>query len=356
MSEASGRGESAPAIASKDRIRYRITLLLFAAVAAGIVIWFQRHIEPYVTETLIIGGTMSLWGLWKLFWSMYEDAGGEGSKDLTHKFLGGRGALRTIIFAAIIVTLLHLFTSSVYLRIAGARSGEESFKVQVLDSSNEVFMGPFEISPGQTVGRPMFPNFRSEHLTYQILSPHGFLPLPSDLARWGSDNIRVPGDFKRKELHVFALVPDEALYPDLRKPGEQLGEEYYLEVRAKGSTALLRNYMSGIVVTGAAAEDLPGPAALAHDEKVREELSNHFLHAHIDKPEAIVGALLEAEATRLESVEFAPHDIVEVRIGTWKQGADKGERQLVLTCRFVVPENTDRRTFLIGPLETGDCK
>jgi hypothetical protein len=357
MSDTSSTSESAPAGSTSggSPARYRVTLLLFAAVAAALVIWFQRHVEPYVTETLIVGGTISLWGIWKLFWSTFEGAGGDSGNDLTHKFLGGRGALRALIFAAIIVALLHLLTSSIYLRIGGARPGEESFKVRVLEG-NEVFMGPFTIGPGQTIGHPMFPNFTTRHLTYQIESPRGFLPLSSTLALWGSDSIRVPGDFARKELHVLAFVPDETLYPDLPTETDQLGDRYYLELRAKGSIALLRKYLRGIVVTGAAAVDLPDPSTLAHDAKVREELNNHFAHAQIDHPEAAVAALMEATAMRLESVELAAGNVVEVRVGTWKQIDGKDEPQLLMTCHFQVPASVDKRTFMIGPGERGDCK
>lgn len=357
MNDSSGGARAAPRAAdaqatkSEPRWRYRVTLLMFAIVAAALVLWFQRHVEPFVTETLIIGGTMSLWGLWKLGWSMYEDAGGGSGKDFTRKLLGGPGALRALVFGLIIVVLLHAWTSSVYLRYGGAPPGEESFKVRVMDGDT-VFMGPFDIGPGaSTVGYPMFPRFSTLRLRYELVEPRGYLPFDADLAPWSAHDYKVPGGFKRKPIHVLRLVPGFALLPDLPKPGESGGPRYYLELRARGQTALIGDLTKSIVITGATQPDLPDPLTLGRDATLRQEIADYLNRAPVNKPEAIAAGLLGAAAQTLASVELAGNDDVVVEIGI------NGEpREVVVTCRLKVPASTGgRHTFIVGPGE-GSCQ
>lgn len=335
--------------------RYRGTLFLFAIVAAAIVVWFQRHIEPYVTETLIIGGTISLWGLWKLVWSIFEDAGGEGGKDLTRRFLGNRAALRALWFAAIIVAMLHFCTASIYLRIAGARSGEDSFKVQILEGE-KVFMGPFELHPGETLGRPIFPSFRTHELEYQILDRRGFQPLKQTLAPWGTHDVKVPGDFARRTLHIVALVPDKVLYSDLPNQTETGGERYYLKVTAQGETAILNDYSKQLVVTGARLDDLPDQSTVSHDANIRQELGDHYAHAGVDQPETVVSTLLDAGVARLGSAELGADGAIEVEVGTWEEVDGKPQSKKKFECSFQAPADGALHTRVIGTLETGDCK
>lgn len=357
MNDASSKPEAAADAETRadTHNRYRGTLLLFAVVAAALVFWFQRHVEPFVTETLIIGGTMSLWGLWKLGWSMYEDAAGEGGSDLTRKVLGGRGALRALAFAAIIVLFLHVWTSSIYLRYGGASPGEGAFKVQILEG-DKVFMGPFDIGPGRTVGYPMFPRFRTQQLSYDIISPRGYLPEQAAFAPWSAHDYTVPGDFKRKELHLLRFVPGVALYSDLPRHGESGGERYYLEMRARGQSVTLADFSRGIVVTGVTAPDLPDPFAVARDATVRQELNDHFARPEVDNPGSIVATLMDSPLNLLASVELAAGDAVEVEIGVLDGADARQNRKPKVTCHVRVPATTSgRHTFIVGPGE-GECK
>jgi len=344
--DAVSAGEKAEAA---SRWRYRLTLLLFAIFAAAVVLWFQRHVEPFVTETLIVGGTVSAWGLWKLIWSMYEDAGGDGRKDLTRRLLGGAGALPAVVFGLIIVALLHAGTSSVYLRYGGARPNEEEFRVQVMDGDH-VFMGPYTLGPGTSIGgRPMFPRFRALNLSYQILDRPDFEPLALDLAPWSAHDLDVPGDFPRKRIHVLKFVPGAGLFSDLRKAGEGSGTRHYMEVRAQGKTALLDDLLQAVVVTGAIEANLPRPAALRRIGGLEKEITDYFKSQGIADLDAVVGGLLDADGQTLASAELKGGEEIDVEIGI--NGAP---RQIVVTCRLKVPDSMDERhTFFLGPGERG---
>jgi hypothetical protein len=337
------------------RRQYQWTLILFALVAAATVIWFKRHIESYVTETLIVGGTISLWGLWKLLWSGYEDAGGDGQKTLTRRLLGNPAATRALYFAALIIAFLHFTTSSIYLSVAGAAPGEGDFKVQVIENG-EVVMGPFEMSPGETIGNPIVPGFRTRKLTYQIVQPNNFLMLDKELPPWGAHDLSVPGSFKRKVLHIVALVPDKVLYSVLPKKSEPGGERYYLEIASGGKMTLLEDYLQALVLTGAGVKDLPSSSTATHDERIREEIADHFAHAGLERPEETVSTLLSADIQQLGSAEFAADAPLQVTVGTWLEEGGARKKVPSLTCQFVVPPDRGLHTLVVGVTQKGTCK
>jgi len=324
--------------------RYRATLLLFAVVAAAVVFWFQRHIEPFVNETLIIGGTMSLWGLWKLGWSMYEDASGEKRAGLTRRLLGHRDSLRALTFAAFVVLALHVCTSSITLRYGGARSGDgESFTVRVM-SGDEIFLGPFDVTPDKNVAYPMFFRFGNEPLRYEIASPSGFRPIDAKLAPWGAHKYKVPGDFQRKNLHYLYLVPGKLWYTRLPKQGESVGDRYYLTVRSNGTEAQYKDVYRGIMVTGVTSPDLPGDTAIARNFLLRQEVSDYFSDANA------VASLMDAPPMGVASPELKAGDVVEVEIGVLDESSTG--HTMETRCSIKIPNAVaDRHTFMVGPGE-----
>jgi len=344
--------------------QYQGRLLLFTAVAAATVVWFQRHVEPYVTETLIIGGTISLWGLWKLGWSIYEEARknteGEGEQDLTRKFLDSRSATRALVFAAVVVALLHACTASLYMRVGGGQPGVDTFRVQVLEKGNggdTVFMGPFELHPGDVEGRPIFPSFRSHTLEYQILSPRGYQPKTLTLRPWGAQDLRVPGSFEARTLHLVVLVPDLMLFSLLPPPGQPGGDRYYLNVTIKGRTERLADYSQQLVVTGAASADLPEASEIAASSAVRQQVADHFAHTQVTGPERVVAALFDASIARLASTEAGEGEEIAVEVGTSETVDGESRTTRMFTCKLRAPREGTPQVRVIGTtLETGECK
>ncbi len=340
-------------MAENPKGAYLWTLALFAAVAAALVIWFQRHVQPYVTETLIIGGTISLWGLWKLAWSFFTDAGGENQKDLTRRFLGTPGALSALLFLALIATLLHFLTSSIYFRPAGAASGESEFKVQVMEG-DKVFMGPFTVHPGEVLGQPFFPSFGTHELEYQITEPRGFEPLRKTLRPWSAHNIKVPGSFDRKVFHHVVLVPDTVLFSDLPALGQEGGPRYYVAITANGKSAVHPDFLQQLVVTGGAAEDLPSSDPVKKDDGIREELADHFSAEAIGSPQVVISTLLKADVARLASPEFGSGTPIVIEVGKWKAEGEQRVRVKEFSCDLKTPPGR-LHTLFIG-LSVKECK
>jgi hypothetical protein len=325
---------------------YLWTLALFAAVAAALVIWFQRHLQPYVTESLIIGGTISLWGLWKLLWTMFTDAGGEGRKDLTRRLLGTPGAFSGLLFLAIIATLLHFMTSSIYLRSAGASSGEKDFTVQVMEG-DKVYMGPFTVHPGEVLGQPHFPSLGSHELEYQILEPRGFEPLKKTLRPWGAHNIKVPGSFSRKVLRHVVLVPDTVLFSDLPALGQEGGPRYYLSVTANDQTSVYPDLLQQLVVSGSEQPDLPSSDSVKN-EAIRREMQDHFNADPAVPADVVIGTLLKADVATLASAELRAGTPIVVEVGKWKAEGDQRVRVREFSCKLTTPQAGGMHTLFIG--------
>jgi len=334
---------------SKDESKgaYLWTLALFAVVAAALVIWFQRHLQPYVTESLIIGGTISLWGLWKLVWTMFTDAGGEGRKDLTRRLLGTPGAFSGLLFLAAIAALLHFMTSSIYLRSAGASSGEKDFTVQVLEG-DKIYMGPFTVHPGEVLGEPHFPSFGTHELEYQILEPRGFEPLKKTLRPWGAHNIKVPGSFSRKVLRHVVLVPDTILFADLPPLGQEGGPRYYLSVTADDKSSVHPDLLQQLVVTGSERPDLPASDPVKKDAGIRQELDDHFRADPNVPAEVVIGTLLKADVATLASAELKAGTPIVVEVGKWKTEGDQRVRIREFSCKLTTPQAGGMHTLFIG--------
>jgi hypothetical protein len=334
---------------------YRWTLVLFAAVAAAIVIWFQRHVEPFVTGTLIIGGTISAWGLWQLGWSFFTGAGGEGRQDLTRRFLGTRNARRALWFAALVTLLLHVFTTSTYLRFEGATVGENEFTVQAVERG-KIFRGPYTLHPGDVIGYPTFPGFRTRELEFQILDRRGFLPLQKTLRPGGALDIKVPGSFARKVYHHIVLVPDGPLYSRLPRADQPGAQRLYLSLTIGGETVMLPDYLRGLVVTGTAMEDLPKVTDVQGDTLIRQEITDQYKRSGFQDQEEAIATLMSSDVARLGSAEFGPGTTFVVEVGTWQFEEGPDSRQKRFSCELTVPTDGAVHTRTIGPTVEGTCK
>jgi hypothetical protein len=333
---------------------YRWTLVLFAVVAAALVVWFQRHVEPFVTGTLVIGGTISAWGLWQLGWSFYKDAGGGDGEDLTRRLLGNRRAWRALLFGALVVAALHLLTSSVYLRFEGAGPGESEFRVQVLEG-DQVFMGPYTLHAGDVVGFPRFPTWKPRALRFQIIEPRKYAEEPRPLPLWGALDMKVPGSFHDKAFYNVVFVPDMALYSELPPRRFKGGLRHYLAVTFNGQTVKLPDFTQQLVVTGAPEQDLPDKYTVRRDELVREEVTDYYLQAAVEDHATVIATLLNAEPARLGSAEFTSGAKLGVEVGTWTTGASGREEKKTFACELLVPTDGVMHTLIIGPT-TGECQ
>src|SRR5690606_26169173 len=94
---------------------YRLNLVLLLTVVALATFWFYRHLYYWVTESLIAGAAISVWGTLRLLQSLFQWSGGEETASFTRKLIGQKTATRFLGTALFIAILLSLTTSSVYI-------------------------------------------------------------------------------------------------------------------------------------------------------------------------------------------------------------------------------------------------
>ena len=336
---------------------YRGTLALFALLAAGLVVWFQWHVEPFVTGTLVIGGTITAWGVWQLALSFYKKGGGGDGQDVMRRWLRKPRAWLTMLFGMFVVAVLHFLTSSVYLRFEGAEQGESEFRVQVLGGKGKdakVFMGPYTLHAGDVVGYPRFPTWESRELTFQILEPRKYDVKQKPLPTWGRLDIKVPGSFDDKAFYNVVFVPDMALYSNLPPRRIKGGTRHYLDVTFNGKTVTLPDFAQQLVVTGQPEQDLPDKYAVRGDDLIREEITDYYLQAEIEDRDTVIATLFNAQPARLGTAEFTPGAKLVVEVGKWTGDAGRDKKK-DFSCELSVPTDGVMHVLVIGPTMLGEC-
>ena len=79
--------ESPTSTVDQDRRRMRVNLACFTVLAVLYTIWFQRHLKGFVTQSLLLGGSLSLLGIWKLLWEAIGVGSGERPDDWIRRVL-----------------------------------------------------------------------------------------------------------------------------------------------------------------------------------------------------------------------------------------------------------------------------
>ncbi|MCD6388876.1 MAG: hypothetical protein J7L69_05645 [Desulfobulbaceae bacterium] len=103
--------------------RYRLNLCLLVLFAVFGMIWFYRHLHLYVTETTLVGGTLSVWGVWKLLQSLIKWGVDTAEISFSHRFLGRPVFTEYLFLSSLLLACLYLGTSSIYLSYEGAKPG-----------------------------------------------------------------------------------------------------------------------------------------------------------------------------------------------------------------------------------------
>lgn len=191
--------------------RYRINLILLVFLIICLTFWFYKHLHLYVTESAFIGGTLTLWGGWKLIQSWVKWGLETADKSLIQRYIGRTAATEYLVLAFIVLCVLYVTTSSVYLVYEGAKAGETEFSIVVTQNDNP-YLEPVKVASYQRVaGRPFFLRFSSFGLKFNIIHPHGFEPIEKRFRPWTNIYLRVPIDFKRKDFHLIRLIPGASL-------------------------------------------------------------------------------------------------------------------------------------------------
>ena len=306
--------------------RYRLNLCLLVLLAVFGMIWFYRHLHLYVTETTFVGGTLSVWGVWKLVQSWVNWGLDTAEISLARRFLGRPACTEYLVLSSLLLACLYLGTSSIYFSYEGGKPGEEKYMVEVSADSN-LFLEPQEVTSWQRIaGKPFFFRTRSKDLIFEITEPGGYLPIKFEKSEkfkpWSNIYLRVPADFTPKTFRVIRLIPFGYIWQKLPKTAEESENRYYLRVTHAGMTYIIDDLRKQSVFIGAGDHDAKMLLESLDREKNRKVLENYLADkgALGDMQDKFI-TTWEFEPRFVSTGEFQSSDGIELELG--REGDEK---------------------------------
>ena len=340
---------------------YRLHLIWFVALIVLSTLWFERHLKAFVSQTAIIGGTVTLFGLWKLVIDALRFGSSEGPDDWIKRAFTSARATEYLGFATLLLTALYFCTSSIYLTFEGETRGQSSFLVEQRQGDRLLEKPEPLNSYDRFRGKPYFFHFRGEPVEFRITEPAGYEPLT---VKWGvasQHTIRVPGDFKRKELHLLQIVPGVQLLGELPMDADKPGRRYKLEMRKTGATGAESSvtifpYVQTVVYTGMSGEELKATANAAARDVTRRSVQEWLTRLNVP-PEKQAPAIAQLfEEPQLHAIErLIADDQLEMTLSVLKQDETGAEVVKVLARQnFKVPgDGTAAHFILLEPAPGG---
>lgn len=303
----------APPFSSKH---YFVNLSLFSLIAVLLTVWFYLHLYLYFTEALLIGGTLSAWGLWRIVYPVIRRLLGARAPRMSG-IVATPGLTEYLGLGLMVVITLFLFTSSVYIEYEGAEQGESEFKVEVLYRGNPYLDTLRVASYDRVAGQPFFFRVSKITLEFNIRDPRGYKTEVRTLQPWTNVHLRVPRDFVPKEYHVVRLVPGKGLFNLLPRATDSPSTGYYLHVTRTNRRYTLEDFRQGIVYVGADETDLSWLLKTVDQEKGTNEVEEYFTKR--GAPTSLAQERvkrLESHWVALTTAEFMSADSVTVEVGT----------------------------------------
>jgi len=298
----------------------RLKLLVLFLLVAGFTLWFHRHLYLYVSEVLLVGGTLTVWSLWKAVQPWVQRGLGD-EKSRAIKALSSPRANEYLVFAGLLLVVLYVFTSSVYIEYDSGRATQSRYRVVALRNGNPYLDTLTVTSVARVTGGPSLFEMGSRELTFQIVEPPGYLPVQRQVQPWDRVRLRVPGDFQRRDSYVLRIIPGAGVFTLLADPQMDDPQSVYrLTVRrsnAGGDVArTLEDVRQGMIYGGADTPIMQWLVDRADAERTREQIED-YLSQFTSRPEQIepVVRALELHTRFLEGIEFEAGDTVRIELG-----------------------------------------
>ncbi len=306
-------------------IRYRLNVVIFAVLMVVLTFWFQRHLQIYVTQVLLIGGTMTLWALWQLLQSWLRWGWDSDPKDTAKALFGRARGREYLVFAAGVLLILWLTTSSLYITFDDGAPGESEYRVETVSGAKK-FLPLLTFNASQRVaGQPYFLQVRSQEIELQIVEPRGYLALRKTLRPGTRLDIKLPGSFERKKFHVLRLVPGVYFFNNLPEYSDYPSVFYQIKISRPGAQqAILRDLRRQSLYCGAAEDDIRWLLQKQERGKSLQSLTD-LLHDEKVPPAAMpqILPLLETNPAVLSTFEFAAGNHITIEISRRKSGISK---------------------------------
>jgi hypothetical protein len=214
--------------------------------------------------------------LWKLVWDAVGFSGGEQPDDWIRRMLKSPAIREYLAFVGVLLAILWAGTSSIYLTFAGETRGQSQFTVEVWEG-DRMLIPPVELSSyDRDRGRPFFFRLRSTTLEYRIVAPSGYQPLTLTFAPWSQHRLKVPGDFRPKELHLLRIFPGFELASQLPNEPDAPGATYALTIATGADSITIHPLTKRVILAGMGATELRAAVTPAELAATRAAVDSYY--------------------------------------------------------------------------------
>jgi hypothetical protein len=318
-----------------------INLLTLLALSAAATWWFSQQLQPFFTEVVLVGGSLTLWTLLRLVWAVAEKSSGFDAGERSRKLLSSPELTRLLIVAVVLLGLLWPTTASLYFEYGGPDATESGggggggdYVVEVWRTGdNTRFIEPLTISStSKVVGRPFFWQRAVVPLQCRIVKPAGFDARDCSLQGAHSVRLRVPGSFVAQELHLLRLVPSGHAFIELPLPADSAATRYQLELAVGAQRFTLDDIRKQTVYLGGLGERMDSALALELPPgDYAAFLARSFVAAQID----------DASAAQMASV-------LSTRPRAWNVLQARAGQQLEIALRWFHGEGGAQQSGLMA--------
>ncbi|MBC8027590.1 MAG: hypothetical protein H7Y89_16475 [Steroidobacteraceae bacterium] len=260
---------------------YRWRLAWFVLLVVFASLWFERHLKAYVSQTAIVGGTVTLFGLWKLVLDALGVAGEKGPADWLRRAFTSARASGYLGFFTLLIGALWACTSSIYLTYDSDSRGSGSYRVEIWQGNR--LLRPAEVlNPhDKFVGQPYFFHFGREDLEFRIAQPVGYEPKKISWQTGSQITVPVPYSWDPLELHLVKIVPGKDFLHSLPTTATSPGLRYRLVLAREGADPedafVVEPLLKTVVFTGMPEIELAAATGDAVVESTRVEVDRMLL-------------------------------------------------------------------------------
>jgi len=317
---------------------FAFNVALLCVLAPWATYWFQRHLQLYFTEIVIVGGVFTLWAFARAVWSMFERATQFDAIGYSRRFLSAPDLTIVLVVSALALGALWFTTASIYVQYEG-QPGEGEYTVQVVRKSDgSPLIDAVPINAGNpVVGRPVLWQRARTDFECRILRPARYRVLDCAIEPGESTRIKVPSSFTERAYHLLRLVPSGSLYRDLAPIDQTPLVRRDLELRLGSDVRVLDDLRREIVYTGAADNEMS--IAMQHERPVMLEpqLYAHMLAKHNDEDSARLATSILTSRTRVwPTFYLAAGDVIELTVKVRAANGDTLEPAADVPFRYAI--------------------
>ena len=296
------------------KIWFVINVAVLVVLAPWATYWFQKHLQLYFTEIVIVGGAFSFWVMVRAMWAMFERTADVDVGAYSRRFLASRDLTIVLVFFAGAFHALWMHTASLYVEYGGA-PGEGEYVVEVVRKvDGSPLIARTTLNAGNAaVGGPALWLTEKTELECRVLQPVKYEVLPCELVPGKSTRVEVPGSFEPRDYHLLRLIPSERLYANLALVDEKPTNECVLEIRRGADVIVFDDLRRQTLYAGAAANEMPILLALDQPEALRQHVYSKLISRKVDSQHAeLMTAVLTLNTAVWPTFQVHSNDVLEL--------------------------------------------